>query len=66
MRSLWEFLTGEALAVRMRTDASAAGSMAQRQDIGRVPHLRSEIKIRERVIEVLAIPTVVDGADLGT
>lgn len=54
----------------MRTDASAAQSMAQRQGIGRERHLDASMlwiqeKVRGRIIEVCAIQTSVNSADLG-
>ena len=66
-----EFMTSENTMVKARSDCSAARSMTARQGVGRVRHIDSGVMwIQEKVasgkLEITAIPTLLNPADIGT
>ena len=71
MKHLWEAMTKEECKMRVRSDSSAARAMVQRQGIGRVRHLDASLlwvqqKEKEKVLSIVAVPTELNCADVGT
>ena len=71
MKQIGEFLMEVKINIKSRSDSSAARSMCSRQGIGRVRHLDCGMlwiqdNVQKRQIEVSAIPTLTNPADLGT
>ena len=71
VKHLVKFAIGEETDARVRSDSSAARSMAQRQGIGRVRHLDASLlwiqqRERQKELQVSAVPSEINPADLGT
>ena len=71
IKHLVKFAIGEVTDTRVRSDSSTARSMATRRGIGRVRHLDASLlwiqqKERQKELQVSAVPSEINPADLGT
>ena len=70
-KHLMKFLLNRDPEMKVRSDSSAARSLAQRQGIGRIRHLDASLlwlqqKEKEKVLQVAPVATDVNSADIGT
>ena len=69
--ALWEFLVRKTTQARIACDSSSCRAFSERQGVGRLKHINVKYlwlqqKVKERALELDAIPTVLNIADLGT